>query len=269
MYPTLQIGPLTLPTYSTLYAIATFIGGMISFARLQALGRDPNRIARLVLTVIAAAFAGTYAIGIVPVVIASLQAGAWVPNFHASYVGTVGLSVPVARRLARRMDLPWGKTADLGGLHWPLFLAIGRIGCLGAGCCYGVQTDSPLGMYLRNVNGQWAIRYPTQMMSGTLNLAMFLLMLALERYGLRRARHEQLDQRIWPFDGFLFTLYIGLASLERFSLEFIRGDAQRLVGPLSWVHMATLASAIAAAVIIARHWPTRTAAGTAHRNGGG
>ncbi len=255
MYPTLRLGALTLPTYSTVYAVALFVAGMIAFVRLRSLEADAASTSRALLVVIAAGFVGTYAIGIVPALIDSLRAGMWVPSFRASYVGTLGFGAAAGIWAIKRQGLPLGRSLDLAGLPWSLFLAIGRIGCLGAGCCYGRPTDSPLGMHLRNVDGQWAVRYPTQIMSGLLNLAIFVALILVERYGLRRARREGLPSRLWPFDGFLFELYVFLLCLERFTMEFLRGDAQLLIGPFTWVHIATLAGMAAMLVLMARGWP--------------
>ena len=80
------------------------------------------------------------------------------------------------------------------------------------------------------------MRYPTQIMSGIANLFIFGILLAVERSGQKRAGNE----RTWPFNGFLFCLYVGLFCLERFSMEWLRADAIPLWGPLSWAHMVTL-----------------------------
>jgi prolipoprotein diacylglyceryltransferase len=75
--------------------------------------------------------------------------------------------------------------------------------------------------------------------------------MALDRTSKKRVGNT----RGWPFDGFLFLLYIALFCVERFGMEWLRGDRIPLLGPLSWVHLATLAGLAAAIAIIA--WRVR------------
>jgi phosphatidylglycerol:prolipoprotein diacylglycerol transferase len=96
--------------------------------------------------------------------------------------------------------------------------AIGRLGCLLNGCCYGAVTDSPLGVNLPDLNGVTLPRYPTQLMEMVVLLALFGVL-----WGLRRR---------WPFAGAGFLLYAIIYPAARFAIEFLRGDAVMSVGPL-------------------------------------
>jgi phosphatidylglycerol:prolipoprotein diacylglycerol transferase len=92
-----------------------------------------------------------------------------------------------------------------------LGLAIGRIGCLLAGCCYGAPCDLP-----------WAIRYPhTHETMGLpvhpaplYETALMLLVMGLL---------IKLDKNK-PFEGYTLWWFVILAGVVRFALEFIRGD---------------------------------------------
>ena len=44
------------------------------------------------------------------------------------------------------------------------------------GCCYGLETDGPFGVFLPNVSGQWANRYPTQIMLLVFDFALFFFL---------------------------------------------------------------------------------------------
>ena len=95
----------------------------------------------------------------------------------------------------------------------PLF---GRLGCFTAGCCHGTPTELP-----------WAVTYahpgsaappgvplhPTQLYAAVALAALFLLL------QWRRPRRA--------FVGEIGLLYLGLYSLVRFGLEFLRGDEVR------------------------------------------
>lgn len=83
--------------------------------------------------------------------------------------------------------------------------ALGRLGCFFAGCCHGMPTDSPLGVYMDHLSHKVL---PTQLFE-CLFLLVFFAFLML-RY----------------FDGQHHTMAIYLIGygVWRFMLEFLRGD---------------------------------------------
>lgn len=91
----------------------------------------------------------------------------------------------------------------------------GRIGCLLTGCCYGVETDSPLGIVFHESsyapNGIPLV--PTQTISSILNFFHFFLLLFI-------SRRTKADGQIAGF-------YLIFYSIGRFILEFYRGDLER------------------------------------------
>ena len=97
----------------------------------------------------------------------------------------------------------------------------GRIGCFLAGCCYGRETDSCLGVVFTNSdfapNGVKVL--PTQlfMAGGDLILMAILLWYAAKR----------------PMRGRTSMLYLILYSIGRFAIEFLRNDNRGTVGVLS------------------------------------
>jgi prolipoprotein diacylglyceryltransferase len=68
---------------------------------------------------------------------------------------------------------PMGSSLDAAALVLPLILAFTRIGCILNGCCYGLPTDGPLGVYLPDVYGEWVRRYPTQWMLLGMDIILF------------------------------------------------------------------------------------------------
>ncbi|RMF81361.1 MAG: hypothetical protein D6739_09295 [Nitrospirae bacterium] len=131
-----------------------------------------------------------------------------------------------------------GRWLDALGGAAPLTQAIGRLGCLSAGCCYGRPTGSWLGMVLRDVHGVVARRYPTQLMASAADLGILAAVLLAERRLARRGR---------SVPGLLFALYLGLYGAKRFLLEFLRATASPLVAGLTWAQIAALAFVLAAA----------------------
>ena len=99
--------------------------------------------------------------------------------------------------------------------------AFGRVGCFLAGCCYGRETDSILGVIFTNSdfapNGVKLL--PTQlfMAAGDLVIMAVLLWYARKR----------------PMRGKTSALYLMLYSIGRFVVEFFRNDDRGTVGMLS------------------------------------
>ena len=97
----------------------------------------------------------------------------------------------------------------------------GRIGCFLAGCCYGKETDSWLGVVFTDSdfapNGVKVL--PTQLFMAGGDI---LLMAVLLWYAAKR-----------PLRGRTSALYLILYSIGRFAIEFLRNDDRGTVGMLS------------------------------------
>ena len=114
--------------------------------------------------------------------------------------------------------------------------AFGRVGCFLAGCCYGKETDSCLGVVFTNSdfapNGVKLL--PTQlfMAGGDLIIMAVLLWYASKR----------------PMRGRISALYLILYSIGRFAVEFLRNDDRGTVGMLSTSQFIAIFTLIAGIV---------------------
>lgn len=98
----------------------------------------------------------------------------------------------------------------------PLGHAIGRIGCVMAGCCHGFAYDGPLALHYPNsVSGLSPEQgyFPVQPLESALNVVICLILLKLEKKQKR--------------SGDLLAAYLVMYAISRFCLEFLRGDAVR------------------------------------------
>jgi phosphatidylglycerol:prolipoprotein diacylglycerol transferase len=243
--PSFDVGTWHLYTYALANAVALLVAGMYAFHRLLRLDVPSQVVVRGLFYTVVAGFAGVFAVRLVPTIQAFLRTGSLAWSGGSSFAGAAlggGLAMGL---YYRRQAVPLGRAFDLIVLPLPLGQAIGRLGCLAAGCCFGRPTASPLGMYLPNGEGIWAVRYPTQLMAAGADLLILAALLAVERIRVRR--------RARPFDGLLILLYLILYCLKRFSLEFLRGDAIPLLGPVSWVHLYTVAAIALALALIVRY----------------
>ncbi len=117
-----------------------------------------------------------------------------------------------------------GKRLDFISSILPLSLGIYRIGCLLNGCCYGEVTDGPLGVYLPDVHGVWAYRYPTQILLLFFDFGLF--------YWLWRRRDKQL------FDGKLTISFLIIFGIGRFVIDGLR-NLPAVLGSLSMLQLAS------------------------------
>lgn len=95
-------------------------------------------------------------------------------------------------------------------LALPIGHACGRVGCHLAGCCYGAPYD---GRFAVTFPGVPEPRFPVQLTEAGLNVVLFLILLGLSM--LKRPGY------------FMVYAYLVLYAIERFSLEFLRGDEIR------------------------------------------
>jgi phosphatidylglycerol:prolipoprotein diacylglycerol transferase len=114
-------------------------------------------------------------------------------------------------------------TGDLFALALPAGEAIGRIGCHFNGCCYGTGSTLFCAVYQ---HGAW--RYPTQLISAFVALAIFAILLFLR---------DKMSR-----EGDLFKCYLLLYGISRFAIEFLR-ERETTSGGLSLVQWACLALA--------------------------
>ena len=98
----------------------------------------------------------------------------------------------------------------------PLGHAIGRIGCVMAGCCYGFAYDGPFALYYTDaVTGISADQgcFPVQPVESIVNIGICFMLLWFERK----------VKRVTD----LLCMYLGSYAISRFFLEMLRGDGIR------------------------------------------
>jgi phosphatidylglycerol:prolipoprotein diacylglycerol transferase len=128
-----------------------------------------------------------------------------------------------------------GTSLDLISLVLPLILAVYRIGCLLNGCCYGAETDSFAGLFLPGKFGEWAFRYPTQIMLMLFDVVLFGWL-----------------WRMWkrkPTPGDLTLTFLVSYSAGRLVIDAFR-DLPAVLGPLSFHQLVALAI-LAVSVVVA------------------
>lgn len=254
MLPFVDIGPLHVSTFYVVYVVAIVVGGTIAIRRLQVLSVPWHWPIEATAVAVASGMLGAVAFWGLLRVVARLLSGAsdWFAAPGSTAFGAIAFGLLAALSYFRWRRMPLGRAFDLGIPAAPLGQAIGRLGCLLAGCCYGKPTTSWLGMVLPGEGGAWCRRHPTQLYSALVDLAIFGLLLVVER---RMARTGG-ARRGW-FPGCLTLLWGCLYFSKRFAMEFVRAERPLVWGPLTWAHLVSaLGLLLVAGFWLAnRRWP--------------
>lgn len=125
------------------------------------------------------------------------------------------------------------RTGDAFAVALPLGMAIGRLGCFFNGCCNGVAWHGPWAVEIGGI-----MRHPAQLYEAALDL------------GLAALAWRWRD-RPWPEGHRFRRVLIGYAAV-RFSLEPLRDDFHRMVGPFSGAQIVCALAIVGFTVAIAR-----------------
>ena len=227
MYPRLlELGPISIYSYGLLLATAYLVGLWYASVRARERGLDANRVTDLGIYIIISALVGAKLL----LVVVEFEhfrrdpSELWtVLRSGGVFYGGLLLAVGVAFWHMRRHRLPVWTTCDAFAPGIALGQAVGRIGCLMAGCCYGSPTDLPWGVTFTNPLAAANVGtpldvslHPTQLYESVATLAILGILLLAERRGR-------------SFPGRTFWSYLLLYPCARFAIEFYRGDPRGTV----------------------------------------
>lgn len=148
------------------------------------------------------------------------------------FYGGFIVAVPVLVWRLRRTGLPVLSLLDIAVQGLVLAQAIGRLGCLSAGCCYGKPCQLPWAISFRHELSHAPLGvdlHPTQLYHAIANLLIFVFL-----YLFYRSR---------PASGWVTVLYLVLYAAGRFTIEFWRGDPRGAFGYFStsqWISFLLL-----------------------------
>ena len=227
MYPELfKLGPVTVYTYGVLLAAAYLLGLRLAMSRAKSRGLDPNRALDLGIAIIISALVGAKLLLVVVDFDKFRQSPAELFSIVRSggvFYGGLIAAVVVAFWYMRRHKMPLWTTCDVFAPGIALGHAVGRLGCLMAGCCYGRPTDVPWAITFTNPEAAANVGtpldvtlHPTQLYESAAEGLILLLLLATEKKGR-------------PFEGRTFWSYMVLYGISRFVIEFYRGDERGAV----------------------------------------
>lgn len=162
-------------------------------------------------------------------ILAEIANGVDINTFVSRYIsggfvfyGGLILVIPFIFFIARYFSIDIDQMLNVMVPAALIFAAIGRIGCFCAGCCYGVETDLPIGIAFSKSyiapNGIKLI--PVQLIEAGFNFLLACLITACSR---KKIVHDN-----------VLEIYTISYSIFRFIIEFFRGDAERgFIGKIS------------------------------------
>lgn len=227
-------GPFSIHMYGVCIAIAIAISVLCAkrnkrFAQLNL----NNKYVDIIIVAIAAGVIGGRALEIVS---SSHLYKHWSDVFSVwnggfSILGSIiGVTITVPLYL-RYNNIPILPVYDLAAIYTPLLQSIARLGCLFAGCCYGITTTNSFSVMYTNSQSMAPLfisLHPTQLYSSILLFFIFLFMYCI-------AQHH------FTKNGQLFSLYLILVSLERFTTDFWRAERMMYSVGLSFHQLVALA----------------------------
>ena len=209
MHPIIcNIGPLTVYSYGLMLVLAFALGTFLAVIEAKKEKIDPEIIFNFTFTGFVFGILGSRLFYVIenlgfyirePLEIIMLQRGG------LSWFGGLMLGAFSGIMYLKNKKQDVYKILDLIAPFIALAQAIGRIGCLLNGCCYG--KSSPSGIYFSN---QEAFLIPTQAYS---SLLLIIIFIALRFF---QDRPHKLGQ--------IFFIYLLLYSVKRFFIEFWRAD---------------------------------------------
>lgn len=244
----IEFGGFYLPTYGVMVALG-FLAGLWVTSRLgQKVGIDGEKISNLAISCALAGLLGAKLMMFVfewdryvenPSLFFSLEtlqaAGVYQGGFILAFIAAVFL--------IRNYKLPPLLTMDAFAPGIAIGHAIGRLGCLAAGCCWGGRCDRPWAITFTDYSAYEITGvplgiplHPTQIYESVFNLVLFFF---LYRLFLKR-----------PAPGTVIGLYLVAYSVGRFFMEFFRDHAQELIGPFSNTQWISIAIAIVGFLIL-------------------
>ena len=228
MHPELiKIGSLTIYTYGFMMALAFMTGYFILQWEIKRRNDDPNFASDLIFYGALSGIVGSkifYLIENFSDVIADPIGTIFSGSGLVFHGGLIGGTLAVTFLIVKKKR-SLGLYADIIGPVMLLGQGIGRIGCFFAGCCHGKVCNLPFAVsfpagsnasYYQSHEGllnsgmlQSLPVHPTQLYETFFNFIMFFLLIKIIRPRLKKS-------------GSTFALFLIIAGIERFVLEFLR-----------------------------------------------
>ena len=255
----INIGPLSLTGFGLAVLAAFAISQIIAQRELTRRGHDASAIPDLILAAVLGTLVGgkVYYTAFITHDIRDVFSRAGFV-FWGGFIGSV-IACYVTIKLKK---LNFVRISDVAGICIAAGYSVGRTGCWAVGDDYGRPWNGPLAVTfpdgappstVRNMQELFGIApppgadpntvvsvHPTQLYETVAGFLMFAIL-----WRLRSHKHAE---------GWLFGLYLVLAGIERFFVEFLRAKDDRFFGPLTAAQVIALTLMTLGAVWMWMRW---------------
>ena len=237
----LKIGPVTIHGYGLMIAIGSLVALWAGIRLAKRKGLNPDAL----YTITALSLIGGFACAKVLFIIVDWKTFIADPlttlgsDGFVIYGGIIG-AIFIDGLYCKIKKLSFWDYFDIVLPAVAIAQGFGRIGCFLAGCCYGLEMDTPISIVFHDSdfapNGVPLL--PTQLMSSA---GCFIMAAILIIYYIRKDRKP----------GTTGALYLIIYSIGRAIIEFFRNDHRGAIGPLSTSQFISIFILIAGIVIFA------------------
>lgn len=227
MHPYLfHIGNYYQPTYGVMAALGMIVGLWVVFRLARQQGLDPDKMWNLGALAI---FSGIIGARVLMILVdfrhywenpRELFSVSLLLQSGGVFSGGLVAAIIACWWYLRREGIPFLQAADIFAPGVAIGHALGRIGCFSAGCCFGKQTTVPWAVTFTNPAANQLVGtplgvplHPTQLYEFVAEVFNFAILYWL----VKRKR----------FEGQVIGLYMFLYGVQRYFIEFFRGDEGR------------------------------------------
>jgi phosphatidylglycerol:prolipoprotein diacylglycerol transferase len=224
MHPILfELGPLSVRTYGLLLAVSFLVGIILALRRSRARGLDQNKMINMSLLIMLAGIVGARIMYVIPHwnefsanpldIVSPFQSSGSIGLTGLTMYGGFIAAVLVSILYLRMNRLSVWKACDAFAPSIALGIGISRVGCFMNGCCFGLPTESALGVVFPAFSAAGSFYpdvalHPAQLYNAVLGFGLFGLLLWLDR----KPR----------FDGFIFAVLLISEPVTRFIVDLFR-----------------------------------------------
>ena len=224
MHPILfEIGPLTVRSYGLLLAVSFIAGILLALRRSRARGLNQSQMINMSLLIMLAGIVGARIMYVIPHwnefsanpldIISPFQSSGSIGLTGLTMYGGFIAAVLVSILYLRVNRLSIWKACDAFAPSIALGIGVSRVGCFMNGCCFGLPTESALGVVFPAFSAAGSFYpdvalHPAQLYNAVLGFGLFGLLMWLDR----KPR----------YDGFLFAVLLIAEPISRFFVDLFR-----------------------------------------------
>lgn len=237
-----SIGKFTIHTYGVMIAIGIILCVILGTYRAKKLEMKSEPVLDISILCVVTGFLGAKLLFVLISLKQFLEDPLSVLGSSGFVVyGGIIVGVLAAMIYCRVKKLQFFQYFDLLAPSVSIAQAFGRLGCFFAGCCYGKETDLPIGVvFPENSFAPAGINLiPTQLISSAGDFAIMAVLILFSR----KSKHT----------GDVGALYLMLYGIGRFFIEFLRTNEQGGIGYFTTAQLISIVFVIASLLLFWRN----------------